>query len=602
MLPHLRNFYLSVKQKTKRIGPTAGKAKERGVKLIGKFANDVKNFDLKKAVNSINTRALYGTAAGVCIISGVLLFYGLGFRFGYHVYMGGEYVASITDRATLTASMKNVNRELGYKYDYRDKKPTVKLAIVKNPSSDSITKDILSKLGDVSESLVLTVNGTQLAAFSDTNEATEVLNEVLEVSAAAGSASTEFADELEFQKQYVRTTGILDKKTAVEYLTSYEVEPKTYTLRDKDTIESVSKKYRISKDELLNRNTSLTENDFKPGTEIVINCPKKKLSVKSDFNTSVTEEIPYETKQVDDTTLYKGMTSVKKVGVNGEKEVSRVSSEVDGVRIACNVVSETVVKQPVSQVEAVGTKAFGNGEATGAFVRPSTGVVTSRYGARWGRMHKGVDLGGNTGDPIRAADGGVVIAAGDANDGYGNKVVIDHGNNYHTLYGHSSEVLVKVGMRVEKGDIIARVGSTGDSTGPHLHFEVIYNGQAIDPMPFIENGQLVPESPAELAARAKAREEKKKQEEAEKAAKEKEEQEKAEKERLEAEKNSQPAENVEEQPALPDETADTGDAPSEPEENEGVHEDAALLKQQENSQDDLQQAELPGGAETVQNP
>lgn len=597
MLPHLRNFYLSVKQKTKLIGPTAGKAKERGVKLIGKFVNDVKGFDLKSAVNSINTRALYGTAAGVCIISGVLLFYGLGFRFGYHVYMGDEYVASITDRATLVSSMKNVNRELGYKYDYRDKKPTVKLAIVKNPSSDSITNDILSKLDDVSESLVLTVNGTQLAAFSDTNEATDVLNEVLENSAAPGSASTEFADELEFRRQYVRTTGILDKETAVEYLTSYEIEPKTYTLRDKDTIDTVSKKYRISKDELLNRNTSLTEADFKPGTEIVINCPKKKLSVKSDFNTSVTEEIPYETKQVDDTTLYKGMTSVKKVGVNGEKEVSRISSEVDGVRVACNVVSETVVKQPVSQVEAVGTKAFGNGEATGAFVRPSTGVVTSRYGARWGRMHKGVDLGGNTGDPIRAADGGVVIAAGDANDGYGNKVVIDHGNNYHTLYGHSSEVLVKVGMRVEKGDIIARVGSTGDSTGPHLHFEVIYNGQAIDPMPFIENGQLVPESPAELAARAKAQEEKKKQEEAEKAA-----QEKAEKERLEAEKNNQSAESIEAQPVSPDETANAGDTPSETEESEGVREDAALPEQQENAQDDLQQAELPGGAETVQNP
>ena len=597
MLPHLRNFYLSVKQKAKLIGPAAGKAKELGVKSIKKIVNDVKGFDLKKAVNSINTRALYGTAIGVCVISGVLLFYGLGFRFGYHVYMGDEYVASITNRSILTSSMKNVNRELGYKYDYRDKKPTVKLAIVKNPSSDSITKEILSKLDDVSESLVLTVNGTQLAAFTDTNEATDVLNEVLELSAATGSTSTEFADELEFQKQYVRTTGILDKETAVEYLTSYEIEPKTYTLRDKDTIDSVSKRYRISKDELLNRNTSLTEADFKPGTEIVINCPKKKLSVKSDFNTSVTEEIPYETKQIDDTTLYKGMTSVKKVGVNGEKEVSRISSEVDGVRVACNVVSETVVKQPVSQVEAVGTKEFGKGEATGAFVRPSTGVVTSRYGARWGRMHKGVDLGGNTGDPIRAADGGVVIAAGDANDGYGNKVVIDHGNNYHTLYGHSSEVLVKVGMRVEKGDIIARVGSTGDSTGPHLHFEVIYNGQAIDPMPFIENGQLVPESPAELAARAKAQEEKKKKEEAEKEA-----QEKAEKKQLEAEKNNQSAESAEEQSVFQDGDANTDDTSSGSEGNAGVREDIALPDQQENAQDDLQQAELPSGAETVQNP
>lgn len=560
MLPHLKDFYIAVKQKTKLIGPAAGKAKKQGVNLIKNFVTDVRNFDLKKAVDSIDTRKLYGSTAVICITVGVLLFYGLGFRFGYHVYMGNEYVTAVSSKSILDLSMKNVNRELGYKYDYKDKKPSVKLAIVKNPSSDTITKEILSRLDDVSEGLVLTVDGTQLAAFSGTNEATEVLNEVLEQSAANGAASAEFADELDLKKQYVRKTGILDKKTAVEYLTSYDIEPKTYTLRDKDTIDTVSEKFRISKDELLNRNTSMTDEDFKPGTEIIINCPKRKLSVKSDFNTSITEEIPYETKQIDDNTLYKGMTSVRKIGESGEKEVSRVSSEIDGVRVACNVVNETVLKQPVSQIEAVGTKEFGNGEATGAFVRPSTGVVTSRYGARWGRMHKGVDLGGNTGDPIRAADGGVVIAAGDANDGYGNKVVIDHGNNYHTLYGHSSEVLVKTGMRVEKGDIIARVGSTGDSTGPHLHFEVIYNGQAIDPMPFIEDGQLVPESPAELAERAKAQAEKQKKKEEEIAEKEKSDAENNNRYTDETPENNTEMSNTEQTEIPPDESSDNYDA------------------------------------------
>lgn len=587
MLPHLRDFYSSVKQKTKLIGPKLGKAKESGLRFIKKLVNDVKDFDIKKAIEAVNTRALYATCASLFATVGILLLYGLGIRFGYHVYMGNEYVASVSSKSVLAASMKNVNRELGYKYDYKDKKPTTKLAIVKNPSSDTITKDILSRLDDVSESLVLTVNGTQLAAFSGTNDATEVLNEVLEMSAAPGSSTTEFADELEFEKQYVRTTGILDKETAVDYLTSYEIEPRTYTLRDNDTIDTVSKRYRISKEELLNRNTSLLEADFKPGTEIVINCPKKRLSVKSDFNTSVLEEIPYETKQIDDSTLYKGMTSVKKPGVKGEKEVSRVSSEVDGVRVACNVISETVVKQPVSQVEAVGTKEFGNGEATGEFVRPVAGVVTSRYGERWGRLHKGVDIGANTGDPIRAADGGVVVSAGDENDGYGIKVVIDHGNDCYTLYGHSSEALVKVGMRVEKGDIIAKVGSTGDSTGPHLHFEIVYKGQALDPMPFIEDGQLIPESKAELAAREKAR--------AEKEAAEK-----AEKEKLEAEKNNTPAEGSDVQPTNPDETRGEEQNNSSPNEERPV-EDAVVPDEQKEGESPFYQQNTEDNPETSQN-
>ncbi|MBS7360454.1 MAG: peptidoglycan DD-metalloendopeptidase family protein [Oscillospiraceae bacterium] len=587
MLPHLRDFYSSVKQKTKLIGPKLGKAKESGLRFIKNSVNDVKDFDIKKVIEAVNTRALYAVCASLFATVGILLLYGLGIRFGYHVYMGNEYVASVSSKSVLTVSMKNVNRELGYKYDYKDKKPTTKLAIVKNPSSDTITKDILSRLDDVSESLVLTVNGTQLAAFSGTNDATEVLNEVLEISAAPGSSTAEFADELEFEKQYVRTTGILDKKTAVDYLTSYEIEPRTYTLRDNDTIDTVSKRYRISKEELINRNTSLTEDDFKPGTEIIVNCPKKRLSVKSDFNTSVLEEIPYETKQIDDSTLYKGMISVKKPGVAGEKEVSRISSEVDGVRVACNVISETVVKQPVIQVEAVGTKEFGNGEATGEFVRPVAGVITSRYGQRWGRLHKGVDIGANTGDPIRAADGGVVVSAGDENDGYGIKVVIDHGNDCYTLYGHCSEALVKAGMRVEKGDIIAKVGSTGDSTGPHLHFEIVYKGQALDPIPFIEGGQLIPESEAELAAREKAR--------AEKEAAEK-----AEKEKLEAEKDNIPAEGSDVQPTNPDETRGEEQNDSSPNEEKPV-EDAVVPDEQKEGESPFYQQTTEDNPETAQN-
>ncbi|MDY7087849.1 MAG: M23 family metallopeptidase [Actinomycetota bacterium] len=110
--------------------------------------------------------------------------------------------------------------------------------------------------------------------------------------------------------------------------------------------------------------------------------------------------------------------------------------------------------------------------ATAGWVNPNpSGQVTSCFGPRWGRLHAGVDIAGPNGSPILAAGAGVVVRAGTA-QGYGNAVLIDHGNGYLTHYGHMSAVAVHEGQRVEPGEQIGDEGSTGHSTGPHLHFEV----------------------------------------------------------------------------------------------------------------------------------
>ncbi|MEV4705828.1 M23 family metallopeptidase [Actinoplanes sp. NPDC049316] len=99
------------------------------------------------------------------------------------------------------------------------------------------------------------------------------------------------------------------------------------------------------------------------------------------------------------------------------------------------------------------------------------GTVTSCFGQRWGRLHAGVDIATASGTPIRAAGAGIVVSAG-PEQGYGNAVLIDHGNGYLTHYGHMSEITAKLGQRIKPGDEIGKEGSTGHSTGPHLHFEV----------------------------------------------------------------------------------------------------------------------------------
>ena len=126
----------------------------------------------------------------------------------------------------------------------------------------------------------------------------------------------------------------------------------------------------------------------------------------------------------------------------------------------------------------------------GRFIWPVNGSVGSGFGPRihpisgGSRMHTGVDIGASSGTPIKAADDGVVVMAG-PNGGYGNWTLIDHGGGLATGYGHQSSIGVSRGQRVSRGEVIGRVGSTGASTGPHLHWEVRVNGNPVDPMRWV---------------------------------------------------------------------------------------------------------------------
>lgn len=114
------------------------------------------------------------------------------------------------------------------------------------------------------------------------------------------------------------------------------------------------------------------------------------------------------------------------------------------------------------------------------------GIVTSRYGMRSLGNHKGMDIAASTGTPIHVAEDGIVTFVG-WSGGYGNLVIVQHGNGYETYYGHCSAFNCDAGDTVSKGDVIALVGSTGRSTGPHVHFEVRVNGENYDPEPFIKD-------------------------------------------------------------------------------------------------------------------
>lgn len=136
-----------------------------------------------------------------------------------------------------------------------------------------------------------------------------------------------------------------------------------------------------------------------------------------------------------------------------------------------------------ARIRAGGSHSSATPSAAG-LIWPVQGVLTSPFGMRWGRMHEGIDIGASTGTPIYAAAGGTVIYAG-WEGGYGNLTVIDHGGGLATAYGHQSQIAVSNGQTVSRGQAIGYVGSTGHSTGPHLHFEVRVNGTPENPLNYL---------------------------------------------------------------------------------------------------------------------
>jgi murein DD-endopeptidase MepM/ murein hydrolase activator NlpD len=152
------------------------------------------------------------------------------------------------------------------------------------------------------------------------------------------------------------------------------------------------------------------------------------------------------------------------------RELQAQSAEL-GARIR-SAQSSSVIPGPTGAASAAG------------FVWPVHGILTSGFGWRWGRMHEGIDLAVASGTPVVSAAAGTVIVAGWLG-GYGNLVVVDHGNGVSTAYGHNTSVTVGVGQSVVQGQLVAYSGNTGHSTGPHVHFEVRINGSPVDPLGYL---------------------------------------------------------------------------------------------------------------------
>ncbi|MFR9301748.1 MAG: peptidoglycan DD-metalloendopeptidase family protein [Fenollaria massiliensis] len=208
---------------------------------------------------------------------------------------------------------------------------------------------------------------------------------------------------------------------------------------------------------------------------------EKAINVLLTKKENVEEVITMPVESQDDPSLPRGETVLSMDGEDGLKSVKSISYYENDELISKVVLEENVKKKAAPKLVLVGTR---KALADGSFIKPTRGGYSSGFGRRWGRMHQGVDIDADYGDDVFSADGGVVSFAGTLGT-YGNLIEIDHQNGYKTRYAHLSSINVSKGDTLTKGEFIGKVGATGRVTGPHLHFEVIVNGKAQDPMNYL---------------------------------------------------------------------------------------------------------------------
>ena len=285
-----------------------------------------------------------------------------------------------------------------------------------------------------------------------------------------------------------------------------------YTVQDGDTPSGVAAKFDISTSALQANNPGVDFNTFKSGTKLTVSQEVHYVRIQIKKIEERNVETPFSVETEKTNKLYSGTKRVVRKGVKGVDKVTYMVTYIDGTKISSKEISRVTLVEPINQKEQIGTKSasgyssYGSRKSTtkysknygvyassskGRFTWPVPGVTTisSPYGRRRSGFHTGIDIsnGRTNGKVVVAADSGVVESVKFSHKSYGNQIVINHGNGYKTRYAHllDNSIGVSVGQRVARGQGIARVGSTGNSTGPHLHFEVIVNGNTVNPMNYL---------------------------------------------------------------------------------------------------------------------
>lgn len=285
------------------------------------------------------------------------------------------------------------------------------------------------------------------------------------------------------------TQTLSNTNDIVKELMKLNVEPNLYTIQTGDSASLIAEKNGMKLSDFYRLNPELKERErsLQIGEQVIAEKLIPELSIVSSYESTDTDSIPFDKEYREDDSIYIGLEVVSEVGSEGTLLITSYVDIINGEVINKEIIATEVIAEPQPQIILKGTKPVPKEGPAGFFITPLDSYrLTSSYGPRWGRIHRGIDMGTPTGTSVKASDGGTVIHAGWDSD-YGYRIDIDHGNGKVTRYAHNSKLLVEYGQVVGQGEVIAKSGNSGNSTGPHLHFELTIDGTPFNPLDFFVN-------------------------------------------------------------------------------------------------------------------
>ncbi len=424
--------------------------------------------------------------------------------FGIQVEYEGVDVGTITDETTYR-NAADMARARVYSEDGEftiSDTPRMRVTLTRaNAMLDTtaLCDAILRTKGDaISEGSGLYIDGNFIGSMTSRAEMDKVLNDIKGgYLQGVKNERAEFIQNVEVSDGLFLSESVMTAEQLKAKLTAQAVVKKEYTIQPGDTLSTIARDLDMTTTQLRNMNPSVKNDTIYAGDKITVQRPQPFLRVKVVRTIQYTEKIDYSIeKEYDDSKL----VTYEKVKVKGEEGSQNVTAEVtfiDGVEESRTILSIDVTKQPVSQVVIVGTKkvynsdggsvTVGDGISTGNMLWPVP--ICHNMSRGWRSGHYALDICNGPvsvkNQPFVAADGGTVISAGWNTGGYGYLVQIQHANGLQTWYAHCNSLYVVTGQKVTRGQVLGRIGSTGWSTGYHLHFEVRKNGRRVNPLNYV---------------------------------------------------------------------------------------------------------------------
>ena len=361
---------------------------------------------------------------------------------GYSLSVNGAPVGSARDLQTIEQAVTDteelLSSVLGYSYELNTAvTPTI---TAESMDTVSLEDSIIDSVPEVTLQWTVNVDGETVGVLPSKEAGEKMLKEIISRYTDEHTVSASTLQDVTFERKYVSSDVTRDQRTILRWL-----------------------------------------------NPINTNSPYR-LQILTVENETTSHKLPHETEYIESDDYYEDEQVVYEEGADGRETIVSSVEKLNGKEILRTVTDTIVNAAPVTEKVIVGTVERPTYETTGQFIWPAYGVLTSYFGYRnieiGSSNHQGIDIAGDYYDPVYAADGGVVTWAGWVS-GYGYLVIIEHDNGMETYYGHNTELWVYEGERVAQGEVIARMGSTGNSTGVHCHFEVRIGGEAYNPLYYL---------------------------------------------------------------------------------------------------------------------